>query len=140
MCLHGFSGSSGGGGGGGGDVTPRSISISKSHWLADSLTSASGRRTPDGPPPVTTAPCLRSLTVGVGIKQGEILGRTEQNKHAHNIYTVHDEIQEVISYTMFPVRYAPGAPPPVFATYALHTIKEKYSHPSIAASAHSHHY
>ena len=86
-------------------VTPRLISIPKSHWLADSLASASGRRTPDGPPPVTTAPCLRSLTVVEGIKQGEILGRSEQYKHAHSIYTVHDEIQEVISYTMFPVRY-----------------------------------
>ena len=87
------------------NVTPRSVPIPKSHWLADSLTSASGRRTPDGPPPVTTAPCLRSLTVGVGIKQGEILGRTEQYKHAHSIYTVHDVIQEVISYIMFHVRY-----------------------------------
>ena len=89
------------------NVTPRSVPIPKSHWLTDSLAPASGRRTPDGPHrPVTTAPCLRSLTVGVGIKQGEILGRTEQYKHAHSIYTVHDVIQEVISYIMFPVRYS----------------------------------
>ena len=84
---------------------PRSVPIPKSHWLADSLASTSGRRTPDGPPPVTTAPCLCSLTVVVGIKQGEILERTEQHEHAHTIYTVHDVIQEVINYTMFPVRY-----------------------------------
>ena len=102
-------------------VTPRSVPIPKSHWLADSLAYASGRRTPDGPPPVTTAPCLHSLTVVVGIKQGEILGRTEQYKHAHSIYTVHDVIQEVISYTMFPVRYispplSSGRPRPGFFT------------------------
>ena len=86
-------------------MTPRSVPIPKSHWLADSLTSASGRRTPDGPPPVKTAPCLHSLIVVVDIKQGEILGRTEQYTHAHTINTVHDVIQEVISYTMFPVCY-----------------------------------
>ena len=56
--------------------------------------------------PVTTAPCLRSLTVVVDIKQEEILGRTEQYTHAHDINTVHDVIQEVISYNiMFPVHY-----------------------------------
>ena len=86
-------------------VTPRSVPIPKSRWLADSLASASGCRTPDRPPPVTTAPCLRSLTVVVDIKQGEILGRTEQYTHVHAINTVHDVIQEVISYTMFPVHY-----------------------------------
>ena len=102
-------------------VTPRSVPIPKSHWLAGSLASASGRRTPDGPPPVTIAPCLRSLTVVVGIKQGEILGRTEQYTHAHTIYIVHDVIQEVVSCIMFPVRYispplSSGRPRPGFFT------------------------
>ena len=74
--------------------------------LVDRLTRAcEWSQDPGRAPPVTTAPCLRSLTVVVGIKQGEILGRTEQYKHAHSIYTVHDVIQEVISYIMFPVRY-----------------------------------
>ena len=31
--------------------------------------------------------------------------KTEQNIHAHSIYTHTDIIQEVISYGMFPVRY-----------------------------------
>ena len=56
-------------------------------------------------PPVPIVPCLRSLTVVVGIKQGEILGRTEQHKHAHTVYTVYDIMQEVLICTMFPVRY-----------------------------------
>ena len=38
-----------------------------------------------GPPMVTTALCLHSLTIVTGIKRGEILGRTQQYKHAHNL-------------------------------------------------------
>ena len=48
-------------------------------------------------PNVMIAPCLRSLTetVVVGIKQGEILGRTKQYTHAHTIYTVRSTLQGV---------------------------------------------
>jgi hypothetical protein len=82
---------------------PRSVMIFKSHWLVDSLASARGHRTPDGPPNVSrTRPLPALSTVAVGIKQE---GNTRENSHVYTSYTVSDVIQEVISYAMFPVHY-----------------------------------